>query len=194
MQIKKLTRADVTRALAKALTPEQQADQAFMLKVLYLVDILLTTYTKIEQMCGYDLQWDAPLSPDSLVVPAPVPAPVPVATSGELVDPPHKPIDADECALEAGRGVMARLHVWFPSTGEWLADSTLDGPPPGRVIVGGGKITLADWTEGGYAYHVRGWRSIEPGPGEVAPVLDWPGNSAPYPNRVHAIIECRRAP
>ena len=184
-RIIKVSQADIE----KVLTGPQRANP----EVMRLIDVLLSTYTQLEAILGYDLQWETPpLGPNSPVVPTPAPAPV--APSGELVDPPFHPDASEECGLASSRGLLVRLQTWYPSTGEWLAVSRVDVAPDGslRVVVGGGQVTLKDWTEAGYSWHVRGWRRIEPGPGEVSPALDWTGNTAPYEPTMHAIIECRR--
>ncbi len=94
----------------------------------------------------------------------------------------HDNSNFEECGIEAQLKIIARFCVYRPSVNGWWFISSLvmdkitrnpDGTPNIKCFV-----------QDGYQYHIRGYRSTEPGPNETNPIVS--SNPAKY-----IISECR---
>lgn len=112
-------------------------------------------------------------------IPTPAEVPLTVDTTGPLVDPPvteqwmHDHAESEECGVERELKIICRPMFWRGVSGGWWVISSLAMKHVQRDTAG---IRCDDWTEGGYAYHVRGSTSIEPQCNDPQPKLEVTGN------------------
>ena len=156
-----------------------------------LIHTLVTTYTQLEALLGYDVVLVADPVPEPVAPPAvtqPVTPPVPV--TGELIDPPEftpesvaANVQFEECQMDTATGVF-RLRctvIRGQSGGTWILSSPF---LEHFKKVAGTIVYDQDFTYRGGVYHCLGFAADEPKndhPDIVVPGVIWKPGMPTWP-------------